>query len=142
MHGKNKLLLRFTKLIDKDCKALLKKGSYEVLLDGKSLGKLKSVKIHEEETEIRNRDEQDVKVSGVRSVILECSKIFLDNLSKFFSREILLMSMETVFYKIVNEPFHDIQIPVKALVHRNIKYKLLSSKEFVLFVPSSTVIFS
>ena len=44
MHGKNKLLLRFTKLIDKDCKALLKKDPGEVLLDGKSLGKLKSGK--------------------------------------------------------------------------------------------------
>lgn len=90
MHGKNKLLLRFTKLIDKDCKALLKKDSYEVLLDGKSLGKLKSVKIHEEETEVRNRDEQDVKVSGVRSVILECSKnLFGQSLEVLFKGDIV-----------------------------------------------------
>ena len=74
MHGKNKILLRFSKLMDKECDALLSKKSYDVLLDGKSLGKLKSVDIHEEETEIRTRDNEEIKLSGVRSVILECSK--------------------------------------------------------------------
>ena len=100
MHGKNKLLLRFTKLIDLTCEAALDPASYEIFLDGNSLGPLSNVAIHEKETETRLRNNKEVQISGIRSVILELSKnLFGQSLEVVFRGDITDIDGNSVLHE-------------------------------------------
>ena len=70
-----KVRLTFTKLMDSSNRTLTSKGSYSILLDGQSIGKLVSVKADPQEKEPRpNTNEVQRYVKGVRSVVITCPK--------------------------------------------------------------------
>jgi nucleoid DNA-binding protein len=70
-----KICVRFSKLMDNSHVNLTAKSSYRVMINGKSIGALASVNIHEEEEESRpNQNEVLRTVDGVRSVILTSKK--------------------------------------------------------------------
>ena len=70
-----KVCVTFSKLMDKNDKALTSVKSYKIFINGKSIGAISSVKIHEKAEEPRpNQNEVLRVVKGVRSVVLTCSK--------------------------------------------------------------------
>ena len=65
-----KVRVKFSRLMDESSALLTDPRSYEVLIDGKSMGLLKSVEIDaRENTEVNKQ-----QVQGVRSVIVSCSQ--------------------------------------------------------------------
>ena len=70
-----KICVTFTKLMNGDDPLLTEKSSYRIRVNGKSVGLLSSVEIHETGEEERpNQNEVLRTVGGVRSVVLTSSK--------------------------------------------------------------------
>ena len=69
----NKVRVRFSKLMSEDSNLLLDCGSYDILVDGKSVGPVKNVEVSERQDETRLRSEKEEHLKGVRSVVIQCS---------------------------------------------------------------------
>ena len=61
------VLVKFSKLMDEESQLLLSANSYDVLIDGNSIGNVKTVEVEERETDSENGGK-----NGVRSVVLTC----------------------------------------------------------------------
>ena len=67
LQSSKNVVVKFSKLMDEESKLLLDATSYDVLIDGKSIGTVKTVQVEDREQSTDNGN-----LKGVRSVVLTC----------------------------------------------------------------------